>query len=176
SDGLHAENDEDDTVGYIYICGGTFTIDADDDAIHGTTIVQIDGGSFEINAAEGIEGTWVQINGGEIVINASDDGINAAAKSSSYTICAEFNGGYITIYMGQGDTDAIDSNGNLYVNGGTLDIYAQSPFDYDGYAEYNGGTIIVNGVETNAITNSMMGGPGGFGGFGGFGGNPGGGR
>ena len=60
--------------------------------------------------------------------------------------------------MGQGDTDAIDSNGNLYINGGTIDITASSPFDYDGEAKYTNGTIIVNGTTTNEITNQMMGG------------------
>ena len=30
------------------------------------------------------------------------------------------------------DTDAIDSNGDLTINGGTFDITAQSAFDYDG--------------------------------------------
>ena len=58
--------------------------------------------------------------------------------------------------MGRGDTDAIDSNGNIYVNGGTINITAQSPFDYDGTAKYSGGTIIVNGKEVNEITNQMM--------------------
>lgn len=170
NDGLHAENDEDNATGYIYICGGTVSIDADDDAIHATTIVQIDDGSFTLTAAEAIEGTYIQINGGSYDISASDDGINAARKSASYTPTVEINGGEINISMGQGDTDAIDSNGYIYVNGGTLNITAQSPFDYDLNAEYNGGTIIVNGTETNQITNQMMGGgqmPGGEGGFGG---------
>ena len=168
-DGLHAKDSDDDTVGYIYICGGTLRIDVADDGIHATTIAQIDGGDLTISAAEGIEGTYIQINGGTIQISASDDGINAARKSNSMgTPVAEFNGGEITIVMGQGDTDGVDSNGNLYVNGGTLDITGQSPFDYDGTAEYNGGTIIVNGQETNTITNQFMG--GGMGGMGGFGG------
>lgn len=158
NDGLHAENDDDDSEGYIYICGGSFDIDADDDGIHATTIVQIDGGSFSISASEGIEGTYVQINDGEIDIYAWDDGINAAAKSTAYSVICEFNGGYTTISMGQGDTDAVDVNGNLYINGGTLDITAQSPFDYDGTAEFNGGTLIVNGSEMSYITNQMMGG------------------
>ncbi len=172
-DGLHAEYDEDDSVGYIYICGGTLDITASDDGIHATTVVQIDDGEIDISAAEGIEGTCIQINGGTITISASDDGINASSKSSAYSIAIEINGGYITIKMGSGDTDAIDSNGNLYVNGGTLNITANSPFDYDGTAKYTGGTIIVNGQTVNSITNQMMGGgmggmnQGGFGGFGG---------
>ncbi len=160
-DGMHAEYDEDNTQGFIYIAGGIINITASDDAIHATTIVQIDGGKITTNSREGIEGTYIQINDGTINITASDDAINAGAKSNAYTPTIEINGGYITIKMGSGDTDAIDSNGNIYINGGTLDITAQSPFDYDGTAEYNGGKIIVNGEETNKITNQMMGGPGG---------------
>ncbi|MBR3275877.1 MAG: carbohydrate-binding domain-containing protein [Eubacterium sp.] len=179
-DGVHVENDEDDTVGNFYMGGGSLTITAGDDAVHATTILQIDGGEINISAAEGLEATWVQINDGTISITASDDGINGAHKSSAYTPTIEINGGTITIDMGAGDTDAVDSNGNIYMNGGTLTITAQSAFDYDGTAEYNGGTIIVNGVQVNSITNQMMGGmgmqqggfggqPGDFGGQGGFG-------
>lgn len=169
-DGLHAENDEDNTLGYIYICGGSFEINASDDGIHGTTTVQIDDGSFTISAAEGIEGTIVQINGGTIYIEASDDGINAAYKSA-YSPYIEFNGGETTVVMGAGDTDGVDSNGDIYVNGGTINVSGQSAFDYDGTAQKTGGTIIVNGTETDTIQNQMMGGgmggPGGMGGFGG---------
>ena len=156
-DGLHAENDDDDTRGYIYISGGTLDIKAEDDAIHGTIIVQIDGGDMNISAREGIEATWVQINEGTINITATDDGINAGKKSTICTPTIEFNGGTTSIQMGNGDTDAVDSNGDLYINGGTIDITARSPFDYDGAAEYNGGSIIVNGQLTNSIDNQFAG-------------------
>ena len=170
-DGLHAEKDGDDSLGYIYISGGSLKIKADDDAIHATTILQIDGGELALNAREGLEGTWIQVNGGTINIQASDDGINAAYKSAKITPCAEFNGGTVTIVMGSGDTDAIDSNGNLVITGGTIDITAQSPFDYDGTGEKTGGTLIINGSETDTLTNQMMGGgKGGRGGKGGKGG------
>ena len=157
-DGIHAEYDEDNTVGYVYIGGGTINITAGDDAIHATTILQIDNGTITLKAAEGLEGTFIQINDGTLNITASDDGMNAGQKSKYYTPTIEINGGTITIDMGQGDTDAIDANGNLYINGGTLNITAQSPFDYDGEAKYNGGKIIVNGEETTTITNQFMGG------------------
>ena len=148
-DGLHAENEDDDKQGWIYICGGTLQITAADDGIHAVSIVQIDGGTLHITAAEGIEATWVQINDGEITISATDDGIN---------------GGSLSITMGQGDTDGIDSNGNLTITGGTISVNAQSPFDYDGTLTHTGGTIIVNGSETTEISNQFGGGMGGFGG------------
>lgn len=160
NDGLHAEDSDDDTVGYIYINGGTISINASDDALHATTIVKIDDGTFELSAAEAIEGTAIQINGGNVIISATDDGINAANKSSAYEPLFELNGGNVSIDMGAGDTDGVDSNGDIIINGGTISITGQSTFDYSGSAEYNGGTIIVNGEETDTITNQFMGEPG----------------
>lgn len=167
-DGLHSEDSDDDTTGYIYIQNGTFNITASSDAIQATTVCQIDGGTFDLTASEGIEATYIQINGGNITISASDDGINGAQKSKSIgTPTIEFNGGYIKVTVGQGDTDGIDCNGNIVVNGGTIDVTAQmSSFDYDGTAQYNGGTIIVNGTQVDSIPQSMMG--GGRGGMGGM--------
>ena len=179
-DALHSENSDDDTKGYVYIHGGTFTINAKSDAVQATTYLQVDGGTFKLTAAEGFEATSIQINDGTIEISASDDGINGSQKSKSIgTPNIEINGGKLTIVMGQGDTDAIDCNGNITVNGGTIDITAQmSSFDYDGTATYNGGTIIINGEEVNSIPQPQMmgGGMGGgqMGGRGGMGGQMGG--
>jgi len=162
TDGLHAENDDDDTAGYIYIAGGDFVIYVGDDGIHATTVVQIDGGTLDITAAEGIEGSYIQLNGGTIHISSWDDGINGSKKSSLYTPTVEINGGDITIEMSAGDTDGIDCNGSVIVNGGVIDISGMSSFDYDAVSQFNGGTIIVNGQELTTLPNQFMG--GGFGG------------
>ena len=167
-DGIHIENDDDDTLGNIYIEDGSFSITCGDDGIHANTLIVIDGGTFDITAAEGIEASYITINDGDITISASDDGVNAAKKSTAYTPTVEINGGSITITMGQGDTDGIDSNGNIVMNGGTVTVTGNSSFDYDGTAQFTGGTIIVNGQQLNYIPNQMMG--GGMGGMqGGFG-------
>ena len=155
-DGIHAEDNDDTNVGYVYIANGTFNINASDDAIHATTILQLDGGTYTLNGAEALEATYIRINDGKVIIQASDDGINASTKSTFTTPTIEINGGDITISMAQGDTDAIDSNGNINVNGGTITINAQFAFDFDGKAELNGGTVIVNGNEVTQITNAMM--------------------
>ncbi len=158
-DALHCENSDDSSQGVIYISGGSFEINSKSDGIQGTASVTIDGGTFNITAAEGIEATAITINDGSITITASDDGINAANKSTAYSPNVIINGGSINISMGQGDTDAIDANGSIYVNGGTINITAPtSSFDYDQTAEFNGGTIIINGQEVSEIPQSMMGG------------------
>lgn len=164
-DGMHAGNDDDTTSGAIYICGGTFKIDAQGDGIQGNAVVQIDDGTFELSAAEAIESTYIQMNGGDVSISSWDDGINASYKSTAYTPTIDIRGGNLSITMAQGDTDAIDSNGYIYVSGGTIDISAQFAFDYDMGAEHTGGTIYVNGEEVSEITESMMMG-GGMGGRG----------
>ena len=162
-DGLHCDNDSDSEKGYIYIESGTFDIKSDDDGIHAITYLTIDGGTLNIKAAEGLEATVIKINDGTINIEASDDGINAAKKSNVATPLVEINGGKITIVMGQGDTDGVDSNGDIVINGGTINVTGNSSFDYDGTGTINGGTVIVNGSEVSTLPNQMMGG-GGMGG------------
>jgi hypothetical protein len=161
-DGLHSDNEDDLSLGYVYILDGTLDITADDDAIRGTSIVQVDGGVINIaTCTEGIEATQIQINGGEIDIYATDDGMNASAKSN-LDIMIEVNGGTINVSMAGGDTDAFDSNGALYVNEGTIDVAAPtSAFDAQGTTQLNGGTVTVNGQTITQITQSQMGGGGG---------------
>ena len=156
-DGFHCENDE--AEGTITILGGTYTISGGSDGMQACALLQIDGGTMDITAAEGLEATYVLINDGNINITASDDGINASASTNAYETAVEINGGNLNVAVGQGDTDAIDANGSIYVNGGTINITAQmSSFDYDVKAEFNGGTIIINGQEVSEIPQSMMGG------------------
>ncbi len=119
------------------------------------------------------------INGGDITIYSTDDGVNAANKNAQQSeIFFTMNGGNLTVEVGQGDTDPIDSNGNITVNGGTIKMTGQSGFDFDGTATYTGGDIYLNGEKQTEIVNSMPGGGGAPGdgpqGNGGPGGAPGG--
>lgn len=157
-DGFHAGDSDDDTIGEIFIGGGTLQVAAADDGIQGTTVVRIAGGTVNVAAAEGIEGTDVEIEGGTITVQASDDGINASAKSSACSVTLVISGGSLTVSMGAGDTDALDSNGSLYIRGGSVDITARSAFDYETEGAIEGGTVTVNGSQVTQMTGSMMGG------------------
>ena len=140
----------------LTIESGTLNIETEGDGVRANETLTVNGGTLKINAEEAIEATEVIINGGTIDVAASDDGINAAQKSETKTPKIEINGGDITIDMGQGDTDAIDSNGDIIINGGKIKITAQFAFDFTGKGELNGGEVYVNGEKVETIENSMQ--------------------
>ena len=168
-DGLKSTNATDLGLGKLTITGGNITISSGDDAIKAEQKIWITGGTINVKkSVEGIEAPVIVIDGGDSTINASDDGINASTSDIITTgLSITINDGNLTIIMGAGDTDAIDSNGNLTINGGTINITAQSPFDFDGTGSLNGGTVTVNGQKITQLTNQMMGGQMGGGAMGG---------
>ena len=152
----------------VAISEASVTITAGSNGIRSDEVLTISGDSVEITASEGVEATYILISGGDITVNATDDGINAARKSdtSTFTPTVEITGGSLTVTMGAGDTDGIDSNGNIIISGGTISVNAASAFDYDGSASFTGGTVYINGQQVTTLPSQMMG--GGMGGRGGF--------
>ena len=146
----------------LNITGTTMTIDAKEDGIHASGDLVIDSGTYNVkNSTEGLEGKSITINGGDITIYSTDDGVNAANKNAQQSeIFFTMNGGNLTVEVGQGDTDPIDSNGNITVTGGTIKMTGQTGFDFDGTATYTGGDIYLNGEKQTEIVNSMPGGGG----------------
>ena len=144
----------------LTVTGGTYNITASGKGLESYDSTAICDGTFTIDAKEGMESTYVRIDGGTFEISASDDGINAAANSDKNNVQVEINGGTLSIKMGAGDTDGIDSNGDLTINGGNISIECTSPFDYDGTGALNSGTVAVNGEEVTELTNQFGGGMG----------------
>lgn len=162
-DGIHSEDKDDDSLGFVYISGGDFEIVNGDDGIHAASYLVIDGGNITItDCYEGIEGQKIEIVSGTISLMTSDDGLNAAGGTdgsgfgenggdpfaSDDNCYIKISGGIINI---NAEGDGVDSNGNLYVSGG--ETYVSGPtnsgngaIDYNGEAEITGGIFVAVGA------------------------------
>ena len=135
-DGIHCENTEDESLGFIYISNGVFEIASGDDAIHAEESLTITEGSFNITESyEGLEALDIDIRGGDFKIVASDDGLNAAGgtDSSGFAGTADdaFGGGHGGRPGGGsgggpgGMGGAMSSgNGSIVISGGKLEMTA----------------------------------------------------
>ncbi len=160
-DGLKSTNETDAGEGNLVISGGSVTIQSGDDGIKSEQKVWITGGTINVaKSVEGIEAPVIIIDGGDITVYAYDDGLNASASAITTTgLSITINNGTLAVTVGPGDTDAIDSNGDIVVNGGTITITAPtSSFDFDGTGNINGGTVSVNGQTITTMPTQMMGG------------------
>ena len=157
---INTTDDAFHSAGDISVNGGTLSIATGDDAIHSDSNIYVTGGKLEIpDCHEGLEGVLVEISGGEIYIVADDDGINAAGgnDASSQDMRGMFmsdgshlgiSGGFVYINS-QGD--GIDSNGDIYMTGGTLVVAgptssADGAIDYNGDFYIDGGTLFAAGA------------------------------
>ncbi|MDD3221820.1 MAG: carbohydrate-binding domain-containing protein [Clostridia bacterium] len=152
----------DDSVhcnGDVEIQGGIFTMDSGDDGIHADNQLLIRDGMITINKSyEGLEGLTVEIQGGNMDITVADDGVNSAGGTdtamegrSGENGFASGSDSWVRISGGElyvnATGDGLDSNGNLYVEGGVITVEGpensgNGTLDYGGTAEITGGTFI----------------------------------
>ncbi len=145
----------DDPYPYVKITGGKIYVKTtgtpQDESRITYTFTDADGESVTETtklSPEGIEGKQaIFITGGEISINSTDDCLNSSRDGSALV---EISGGKIYAYSSS--NDAIDSNGQLVISGGTIvALTATTPecaFDCDNYTfKITGGTFV--GIGTS---------------------------
>ena len=145
--------------GAVAINNGIIIINSADDGIKSPTSVTQNGGQITIsNSVEGVESPAITINGGEISIVSSDDGFNATygtvsgGTESNDGSLLLINGGYCVVSSTAGD--AVDSNGNVKMTGGTLLVHGptsnvEEAADFNGTFVINGGFLIAAGTKSN---------------------------
>ena len=128
-DGIHAENNDDASRGFVYISGGTFAIEAEGDGISAGAYLQITDGAYDLLAGGGsVNGesqsstSWGGFRGGPMEAASSAEETSESSTSmkglkavSSLVI----SGGAFTIDAAD---DAVHSNAGMTVSGGTIDI------------------------------------------------------
>jgi hypothetical protein len=177
-DAIHADNDEKEEKGFVFIKDGTITINADDDAIHSSSALKINDGTINIEKSyEGLEGRLIDISGGDITITSSDDGMNASSGSGSDmqfggqdnnfnpnsddTKDSTIESTEDTIdntddkdtkggFGGQGGFGSSDTNCSLNITGGKIYVNAEGDgLDSNGTMTISGGEITVFGASND---------------------------
>lgn len=177
-DGIHANYDTVITDGSITITdsyegiegrritvsGGTINLTASDDGINAAT----GGSSDEQRMPGGQQPQEMRMPGGQKPSGMDMDNKGQAPASRSASdddVYVKITGGTITVNAGG---DGIDSNGNLYITGGT--VYVAGPtsngdgaLDYEEEASITGGTLIAagssgmaQGMGSNSTQCSML--------------------
>ena len=162
ADAIHADNDEDTSLGNFYLQSGSLTLSAGDDGVHASNRALIDGGKVMVKESEeALEGKTITINDGELDLTANDDGINAADPTAGESVPGQategvsltINGGKITV---DAAGDGLDSNGNLTITGGRVLVNGPTDggngaLDYDGEGSITGGSVMIVGSNGMAM-------------------------
>ncbi len=131
-DGIHAENNDDTSLGFVYISSGTMKIESEGDGISAGAYMQIEGGTIEVLAGGGSENgtkessdSWGGFQGGgrpgqspAASTTASDDSSTSmkGLKSAAEMLISD---GSFTINSAD---DSVHSNASITVNGGIFEI------------------------------------------------------
>ena len=168
-DGVHSNQN-------VYFNGGYTTIAAPkNDGVHADSTLMINDGTIYVtNSYEGLEAWYIKANGGITDVYGTDDAWNAAGGndgSGNTNQGGQSNwgfgpgggmggrmgnsSGFLTITggvhhakTGSGDTDGIDSNGELTISGGVVIVECQisggmgGSFDADGTASLTSKTVL----------------------------------
>ncbi|MGX7078184.1 carbohydrate-binding domain-containing protein [Globicatella sanguinis] len=168
--GIHAKNDDDPTLGNVYLNPTSLTINATEDGVDAFNELVIAGGNINItNSTEGLEAKTIHLQEGVVNIVSTDDGINASDGSGSETmegfggpgggdmqaneeLAIVIEGGILTV---NAEGDGLDSNGSITINGG--EVYVEGSqmggndaLDANGQAIINAGTVIAIGTADMA--------------------------
>ncbi len=132
-DGIHAENNDDDSLGFVYVESGEFSLEAEGDGVSAGAYLQILDGSFQILAGGGSENggqqsseTWGRFPAGEFPGQSAEESADTASDSTSMKGVKA--GGELLISGGSFTIDSADdgvhSNSSITVSGGSFEIAA----------------------------------------------------
>lgn len=163
--GTYTLNSSDDGLNSnkgVSISGGTISLGTADDGIHADSSITISGGNVTITKAyEGIESPIINVSGGVVNVTASNDGFNATYGTVSGGTESN-DGSQLNISGGiviAAASDAIDSNGNITITGGTVIVCGptsqpEEGIDFNGTFNMNGGYLISAGSNAS-MTKAM---------------------
>ena len=134
-DGIHAENSDDPSLGFLYLADGSFSITAQGDALSAAGALQIDGGTFDLHTGAG--SASVDISSSNDNFGPMGGGQQMGEMAPAETTAAEADvdavsqkgikaEGSFTITGGMFTLDTVDDSlhagGDLLITGGSFSL------------------------------------------------------
>ncbi|EDP68833.1 hypothetical protein CAT7_10440 [Carnobacterium sp. AT7] len=163
TDSIQSDNADEEGKGFVYIAGGNFTIDTEQDGIQAETLLQIDGGTFDITAGGGSANAVAKTQEGmDFFAQAAEEEENADSDEISSTSTKGLKAaGELIINDGTVAIDAADdtvhTDGNLTLAGGSLTLIAgDDGLHADNDLQLSGSNVAITesyeGIEGKTIT------------------------
>ncbi|MBS5736961.1 MAG: carbohydrate-binding domain-containing protein [Clostridiales bacterium] len=151
-DGIHAENNDDDSLGFVYISNGTIKIEAKGDGISSGAYTRIENGTFDITAGGGSVngekeasdswGAFMERTPGRSLSSDTEDDSKTSMKGIKAAADLIISNG--TFKIDSAD-DSVHSNASITVNGGTFEISSgDDAFHADDTLTISSGTINIS--------------------------------
>lgn len=150
-DGIHAENTEDNSLGFVYLAGGTFDIASQQDGISASSWLQAEDGTYTILTGNGSASVQTQSSSDgkpmERPTQETTEKDTSSLKGMKAAVQLVLKDGAYTI---DAEDDTFHSDGNIAISGGT---YVLSSGDDGIHADSN---VTISGGNTE-ITKSYEG-------------------
>lgn len=151
----------------IEISNGNFSISTGNRALKADSMLTVSGGEISVTAAfKGLSSHKLKFSGGNTTVNSRNDCLKATLGEDLTTFdgsSIEISGGTLLLTTAKGD--AVDSNGDLIITGGTLVVQGSQTTPDDALSHranfsISGGNLIAAGARTLTPTissqNSVM--------------------
>ena len=151
--------------GNLILAGGSVSINSEDDALKSDGSIVLTNCDLNVlKSKEGMKGKNVYIGKANVNVISESDGIKASSKGDSgddkvragdedaFSFDSDI---YVAVISGtiniKAGSDCIDSDGNLFIAGGTITIDSpkiaeNNGISYDGNAYVTGGSVVATGV------------------------------
>ncbi|MBH0117446.1 carbohydrate-binding domain-containing protein [Salinibacterium sp. NG253] len=138
-DGLKADNEDEETRGFIAITAGIVVVDAAGDGVQAETDLVVSGGSLAV------------VSGGGAAVLADPDVSSKGLKSGDFTV---LEGASMTV---DSSDDAVHSDGAIHLASGDITLATgDDGFHAEGTAYISDGTLLITqsaeGIEGQAVT------------------------
>ncbi|TCO70391.1 carbohydrate-binding domain-containing protein [Marinisporobacter balticus] len=157
-DGIHSENSDDPSLGFIYIADGSFNITSETDGIDGAISIQVDAGDFNIITGGG-SGNASTESKGEFPPDLGKQDKQSETNDTPSEKAIKANGNIIvnngTFNVNSSD-DSIHANSDIIINGATFELSSGNDgIHADSNVTINSGNINIlksyEGVEGQSI-------------------------